>query len=250
MGTSQTDAGEQSGVQLTRNLPIGTGYGYNLYAMNGQQENYQAQVSAQNNVGTYQAGAAEQNGQRGYQTQLSGGVAMLGGNAYLTRSITNSFGVVQVPGYANVDVYAYNQYVGKTDANGNLLVPNLLPYQANTIKIEPNDLPLDAQVNTVQLTAIPYNNSGVLLRFPVTASNGATMRVLLAPNQPVPAGAEAQLSGQTETFPIVEDGRLYLTGLQAHNTVLVHWDHRSCQFQLNYSRSKDPLPDLGDQLCH
>ena len=117
-------------------------------------------------------------GQNGYNAQVSGGVALLDNHLFLSREVTNSFGLVEVPGFANVDVYAYNQLVTRTDKRGNALIPNLMPYQDNIVKIDPSTLPIDTQINTVELNAVPYFRSGVLLRFPVERIQAAVMTVV------------------------------------------------------------------------
>ena len=104
---------------------------------------------------------------------------VFGGDTFLSRTIDQGFGVVQVPGYANVQVYADNQPVAVTNDKGNALVPRLRPYEDNSIRIEQADLPLDAEIDTLQLKAVPFRRSGVEVIFPVRRSLGALLIMLL-----------------------------------------------------------------------
>jgi outer membrane usher protein len=55
------------------------------------------EVKLQNEVGTYTLLADQSLSQTAFRGSASGGVAFLGGSAFLSRRITDSFAVVQVP---------------------------------------------------------------------------------------------------------------------------------------------------------
>jgi outer membrane usher protein len=171
----------------------------------------------------------------------------------LSRRITDSFAVVQVPDYSGVGIYADNQLVARTDADGNALLPRLRPYQKNTVRIEQADLPLDAQIDAVQLDAVPYFRSGLLLKFPVKRSRGALLTIVLENGEPLPAGAQVQIIGdnveENEVFPTGLRGEVYLTGLAVSNRLRVTWRDQSCEFVLPFPESTDPLPHLGTYIC-
>ncbi len=242
-------AGEQALVQVQRSLPMGTGLGYRLLAGVGDSDRREAGLNLQNEVGTYNLEAGQSRGERAFRGSASGGVAFLGGSAFLSRRITNSFAVVQVPGYANVGIYADNQLVAHTDADGNALLPRLRPYQQNPIRIEQADLPLDAQIDALQLDAVPYFRSGLLLKFPVKRSRGALLTVVLENGELLPSGALAQIVGEHEEFPAGLRGEVYLTGLAASNRLRITWREQSCEFELPFPESTEPLPHLGTFTC-
>jgi outer membrane usher protein len=246
IGTAQKD-GNQGTAQLTRNLPVGPGYGYNLYAANGQQENYQASFTAQDDIGTYTAAGSHQSGITTGQIQAKGAVAFLNGNAHLTRLLGQSFAVVEVPGYSDIRIYSQNQYVGRTADDGTLLVPNLLPYQKNPLRVELEDLPLDAQVNVAEVNPIPYYLSGLVAKFPIKSSSGASMKLVLPSGEPVPVGAVVKMN--KEKFPIGYEGQLYLTDLQESNELEVTIKNKTYICSVPYKKSKEILPDLGEIKC-
>ena len=253
INTSAQPGREQAVLQVSRSVPAGSGLGYRLAAGVGDSDRRAAEVSAQNGIGAYNLAVDQFQGQAAFRGSASGGVAFLGGSAFLSRRITDSFAVVQVPDYSGVGIYADNQLVARTDANGNALLPRLRPYQKNTVGIEQADLPLDAKIDAVQLDAVPYFRSGLLLKFPVKRSRGALLTVVLENGEPLPAGAQAQIIGDNvednEVFPVGLRGEVYLTGLAVNNRLRVTWLEQSCEFILPYPESTDPLPYLGSYTC-
>jgi outer membrane usher protein len=171
----------------------------------------------------------------------------------LSRRISDSFAVVKVPDYSDVAIYVDNQLVARSDASGSALLPRLRAYQINTVRIEQADLPLDAKIDRLQLDAVPYFRSGLLLNFPVKRSRGALLTVVLENGEPLPAGSLAQIIGdkveQNEVFPAGMGGELYLTGLAASNRLRVTWLEQSCEFVLPFPESTEPLPYLGSYTC-
>jgi outer membrane usher protein len=253
INTSAQPGREQASLQVNRSVPAGSGLGYRLAAGVGDSDRRAAEVSAQNGIGAYNLAVDQLEGEADFRGSASGGVAFLGGSAFLSRRITDSFAVVQVPDYSDVGIYADNQLVARTDADGNALLPRLRPYQKNTVRIEQADLPLDAQIDAIQLDAVPYFRSGLLLRFPVKRSRGALLNVVLENGEPLPAGALAEIiedsDEENEVFPIGLRGELYLTGLAVSNRLRVTWLEQRCEFILPYPESTDPLPHLGAYIC-
>ena len=254
ISTSAKSGREQAQLQLGRSVPAGSGVGYRLVAGAGDSDFRQAELNLQNQVGSYTLGASQASGQTAFRGSANGGIAFLGGSAFLSRRITDSFAVVKVPGYSGVGVYADNQLVARTDANGSALLPRLRPYQKNTVRIEQADLPMDAQIDAVQLDAVPYLRSGLLLKFPIKRSRGALLTVVLENGEPLPAGALAQIIRdnveKNEVFPTGLRGELYLIGLAASNRVRVTLLEQSCEFMLPFPESTEPLPYLGTYTCN
>ena len=253
ISTSAQPGREQARLAVSQSMPAGSGFGYRLVAGAGDSDHRNVEVRAQNEVGSYTLGASQASGQTAFRGSARGAVAFLGSSAFLSRRITDSFAVVQVPGYSGVGIYADNQLIARTDANGSALLPRLRPYEKNTVRIEQSDLPLDAQIDAVQLDAVPSFRSGLLLKFPVKRSRGALLTVVLENGKPLPAGAQAQIIGdnveENEVFPTGLRGEVYLTGLAVSNRLRVTWREQSCEFMLPFPESTDPLPHLGTYLC-
>ncbi len=249
-GVSSQNGNMLGYAQLQRSLPVGTGSGYRIGTQIGSGSLTQAEYDYQNDVGTYSVGAYRGYGSTVYQAEASGGLAFIGGGIYPSRKIDGAFALVKVPGMSGVTVYSANQPVATTNKNGNALVPDLLPYQNNPLSLGANSLPLGAQVNKLDANAVPRYKSGVIEKFPVTNTRGATFTVKVRGGKYLPAGAQVHIVGQAKTFPVGLDGEVYLTGLSSHNIVEASWGNQVCRMVINMpAKTKDPIPDLGTFQC-
>jgi len=244
---------EQTHLQVSRGLPSGNGVGYDLVFGLDDTDQRQAEINLRNEVGNYKLAANKNQGQTAFRGSASGSLAFLGGDAFLSRRINGSFAVVQVADYPDVGIYADNQLVSRTNAKGYALIPKLRPYQKNLLRIEHTDLPFDAQVDGVQLVAVPYFRSGLFLKFPVKRSRGALLTVVLENGEPLPAGAQAQIIidnvGESEVFSVGFRGEIYLTGLEVSNRLSVIWKDQSCEFTVLFPETTEPQPHLGTYTC-
>lgn len=183
------------------------------------------------------------------RVQLAGGIGFVGDYAFLSRRITGSFGVVQVADYPKVGVYFDNQFVGRTNAKGFFVVPEMRAYDRNTISVREADLPLDATIGSLKLDASPYYRSGVLIDFPVRRVRAAVMTIELDDGTPLPPGALVRVDEGSEEFPSALRGEVYVTGLADRSRLQVRWKSQTCTLDVVYPAGSDPLPDLGKLVC-
>jgi outer membrane usher protein len=248
-GFTHQTAGDSATAQVQRSLPEGPGFGYRLLTETGPNARNEADGSWQTNVGTYTAQASEFGGTTSYRVGASGGVAFLGGGVFPSRRINDSFAVAKAGEYPNVRVYSQNQLVAQTDSHGLAMIPHLLPYQTNSVRIEQADLPLDARVDTLNLQVTPYFRSGALARFPVEPSKGGTITILLEDGTYLPPGALVRIDGKPEEFPVAYRGQAYLTGLAETNELEVTWNGQECRLKVGLPPGAGPVPDLGTFVC-
>ena len=128
-----------------------------------------------------------------------------------------------------------------------MLIPQLIEYQKNPIRVALDDLPIDAQILKEEITVIPYHRSGLVVKFPIKSADSAIMKLLLPSGDPVPTEAVAKMN--EEEIPIGRDGEVYATGLGERNELLIQWDKKSYRCEFTYEKSEDPLPDLGTIQC-
>ena len=238
---------QSTAATLQRNLPSGEGYGYR--ALVRDDASGEASLTLQNNVGTYTAGVARSGGAIATRLDVSGGVAFLGGDAFPSRRIDQSFAVVRIPDYPNVRIYADNQPAGRTDARGNALIPRLRAYDNNLISVEQRDLPMDASIGTLKLKVTPYLRSGMEVTFPIKHSRSATLTIRLDDGSPLPIGATVRVTGNGEQHVVGYDGEVYVVGLGPHNRLRANWRGQDCDIEVPFLPSKDPLPHLGSFVC-
>jgi outer membrane usher protein len=181
--------------------------------------------------------------------QAKGAVAAMSGGIFLANRIDDSFAVVDV-GAAGVDVLYENRPAGRTNAQGQMLLPNLRSYQANKIAIDPRTLPLNAEAPVVQDTVAPADRSGVVVHFGVNTEVGAAVLILARRDGSfVPPGTGLTIEGSKEAFEVGYDGRAYLTGLAPKNTVVVDDPAGQCGVSFPFAAKEDSQVVIGPLTC-
>jgi outer membrane usher protein len=232
-------------AMLSHSPPVGPGEGYHISASTAG--DYDADWQQQFSGGDIEIRSARNQGVTGQSVQADGTITWLGGEFHASRTVPGSFAAVDVGGLPNIPVYVENQLVAHTDESGRALLPNLLPYAANRISINPVELPLDTTINARSLTVAPPFSSGVILHFPVERVRAGTFQLITQDGKPVPAGATVKLNNGT--FPVVLDGMVYVTGFDHGMGALAQWPGGECRFRLEPPPHDDPLPDMGRILC-
>jgi outer membrane usher protein len=142
--------GGTSQATLQQSLPLGPGFGYRVVASQGENAVNEANAQYQGAYGRIEAdyqhlGWGTGNGGHASLT-ATGGLVLIGGSAYLTRPVQDSYALIRVPGVGGVHGTMSNQVMGTTDGKGDLLIPSLLHYYGNRIGIDDRDIPLDHDI--------------------------------------------------------------------------------------------------------
>lgn len=238
-------------VEYRDDVPSGPGFGYRAAAFAGQSNELETEATWNTNYNRLQAEIRSRDGATGWRAQADGAVAWLGGDVYVNREIRDGFAVVDTGGFEGVRVYLENREMGVTDNNGRLMIPGLLPYQANQIRMESGDLPLTAAVNKTGEAVAPYFRSGLLVEFDVVDTRGALLTVTWPDGTPVTEGSEAQVVGRDEVFPVGRHGRLYLQGVSGKTQVSVSNGNWQCTLNIHAKPAVDGegIPNLGNYVC-
>ena len=237
--------GFQGNVTLQQDLPAGSGLGYRMSLSSSDEQD--AYLAYQGRAGIASIDYSRRNGDSGVRVGATGGLAITGAGLMPARRLNESFAVVQVADYPGLTVYADNQPVGRTDKQGRVLIEALRPYQRNEISVDPTQVPMDGSLSQSMIGVTPAYRSGALVRFPVERAMAATLRVVQANGEPVPAGASASVGAVN--FPVALDGLLYLEGLANATRVRVSWNDGQCSFEARRPAGTDPVPDLGNVSC-
>lgn len=205
----------QQTVEIQRSLPVGTGFGYRLLSRTaGGDKNGTAVLQYNAPFGQYDVGFDPYHTNSKPTINASGGFVYEKGAFEFTRAVQESFALVRVPGVPNVRVYLSNQLVGRTDSDGDLLVPNLLSYYGNSIRIDDRDIPLDYDVREIEETIAPPYRGGAFVEFPVQRVRTIVGSVVMkAPEgEVVPAFGELNVTDRLKTYtsPLGRQGELYL----------------------------------------
>jgi outer membrane usher protein len=227
----RVDAGKPGfQTMLQKSVPVGTGLGYRFSASSGRFERVDGRVTVRTSFADYDAQLTWTDGNTGARVSTSGGIGILGGQAFVSRKLERSFARVEVGDYSGVRVYADNQLIGRTGSDGSIIVPTLRPYDRNAVRIEAGDLPLDAKVTEEQKVVRPYDRTGVVVNFGVEPSKSAYLKVILSDGRPLPTGSSIRLPGQSEEFVSAPGGEVYLSGVEGRTVAIAEWARGRCRF--------------------
>jgi outer membrane usher protein len=216
-GGGQSHSGTtQATVQ--QSLPLGPGLGYRVVASEGANAVNEANAQYQGAYGRIEAdyqrlgwGGSDQ----GHASlTATGGLVFIGGNAYLTRPVQDSYALIRVPGVAGVHGTMSNQVIGTTDGKGNLLVPGLLHYYGNRVGIDDKDVPLDHDIGATEKVIAPPTRGGAVVTFPVRRVQSVSGTVVIddqgATTLPAYGQIIVMVDQQRTVSPLDEAGNFYL----------------------------------------
>ena len=199
--------------------------------------------------GKASAAVSQVNDATGIRLGAIGGLAYLSGGVFPARQIAGSFAVAQVGDQEGVDVYYENRYFGKTDSNGQILIPNLRPYEANKISIDPADLPIFAEVQELHREVSPGFRQGLVVDFPINTTRPVILSLSTEDGAPLPAGARVRVNDGQATSPVGEGGEVFLQGIASGDRLSVQVGEALCSANLDMEIPNEQIPDLGVVVC-
>jgi len=251
-------------VQAQKNQPVGEGWGYRLTA--AKTDAQPASVTSVNPFVQYNAKrgivSAEYSGdfpdsgnsRESYRLSAAGGVAYVGGVFGLSRPVTDSFGLVTVDNLAGVRVYQNNQEIGRTDARGRVLVPDMGSYVENQISIADKDVPMDYSLAEINRLVSPPLRSGSVIRFDARKYQAITGKLFArvdGESRPVEYHEILmEAEGKELSFPTGKGGEFYLENLPPGTyPASFEYKGRECVVVLKVPESGETIIDLGGIAC-
>ncbi|HEY7237717.1 MAG TPA: fimbria/pilus outer membrane usher protein [Burkholderiales bacterium] len=245
-------AGQTDGyATVSKGLGIETGAAWRALAGQRTGQNYaEGGLYYQGSKGLVTADASASDTQSTVRLGAQGGLVFADGTLFASRKVQDSFALVEVAGYPDVGVGFQSAVISRTDSNGKALVPQLQPYRTNTIRLDPNELPINAELDNIEMQVVPPARSGVKVTFPVRSGRGALVRIVLDDSQPAPAGAELELIGDTKEFFVARRGEAFVTGLKDKNRLRLKWQGKQCEIDVELPPGKpDDIARVGPYVC-
>jgi outer membrane usher protein len=249
--SAQSESGTHSAqVQATQSVQTIGDWGYRaLLSGDGQVHGF-AELSYKAGWALLTAGLDRNGGQTTAQGELRGAVSVADHGLFLSNWIDDSFAIVDTNGVGGVMVRQENRDVGRTDADGKRLVPDLRSFEQNRIAIEPLDVPPDVTVPYTQRLVRPQDRSGITIRFALKRSSSALLRLTDETGRPLPVGSAATLASTGKAVPVGYDGAAYLLDLLPHNEIRVELpDGRRCAASFDYRVTSGQIPTIGPVVC-
>ena len=248
----------RGGFDIQQSPPVGPGYGFRgqVSGLGAATTLVDGELRAQSRWGQADLRQTMIDGRRETWAQVNGALVAIGGRVHASRPIQDGFALVRVPEVAGVRTYVSHQEMGRTDARGDLLLPNLLPYYGNRISIADTDVPIDRMLSARDVTLAPPYRGGAIATFPAPRQQRLSGRLVAGPGVPAIEGpralsARVSVAGQvsSETW-LGAGGEFYLEGLDAGTYVLdVIGPDLKCRAAIDVHDSDAPVLRLGDVPC-
>lgn len=225
---------------LMRPLPAdGPGWGWRLQAGAGENAGGNAELSRSTPYGQWRLGLERYRSTVGEQQAAStvyadavGALLLMQGQLFPMRRAHDAFALVSTEGIADVPVLLENRPMGKTDARGLLLLPQLNAWQRNLVAIDPLALGAEISVQDVERQAVPAGGRGVLLRFGMKKS----LNLLIALQGPqgdwVPAGTALRLQPRGGKAIVGYEGQVFLLDPEPGSLIVVEGGSQACSARL------------------
>ncbi len=250
--TAATRSGQRD-LYATASQSLGQDAGAGWRLLAGQQQDQERAEGGVYYLGRYGRVSSEisnSSDQTTLRLGASGGLVVADGHLFATRRVSDSFAVAEVAGYGDVGIGLGSNMLTRTDASGVALVPQLMAYQNNSVRVDPTELPVSAEIDSIEQIAVPAWRSAVKVIFPVRSGRGALLKIVLDDGEVAPAGAIVQIEGDKQEFYVARRGEAFVTGLQPANRLLLNWQGRQCRFAVTLPpATPDDVPRVGPLLC-
>jgi outer membrane usher protein len=255
-GYSTTSQGKTTTTLETQQpVPVGVGFGYRAALSNDPGALLSGEARYNGPIGTYDltTGLPRQ-GQMASTFTLAGGIADVDGRVALSRPLTDSFALVDVPGQSHVDVYLNGQDMGKTDRSGKLVVPDVIPNYDNRIGIDERETSMNTEITNDRNYIAPGVRSGALVAYHVRKIVAFTGKLVVrtAGKEIVPAlGAFDLVKGDAHASSDLGDGaQFYFENLPPGKYAgTIRYETGTCTFAVTIPEATQLITDLGTLTC-
>ncbi|WP_386066833.1 fimbria/pilus outer membrane usher protein [Tahibacter sp. UC22_41] len=175
-------------LSLQKPPPAGPGWGYRVETAL-ERSDTRADVSLRTSVADLSLELQQAAGGNAWRAGIEGALVYLDGHGYASRRLGDAFAVLDTGAAPGVSLYRENQFMGRSDAGGRLLVPELRPYEANQVALEPRELPPDVEAEHDRLQLRPYRGGGIVAGFGVRESAERDVELQLADGSAAPLGS-------------------------------------------------------------
>ena len=102
-------------------------------------------------------------------------------------------------------------------------MPYVSPYRHNTLALNTETLPENADIDRAAKTVTPTRGAIVRAHYETHVGSRVLMTLKRADGRPIPFGATASQAHEDGEFIVGDGGQVYLTGMHETGTVNVSW---------------------------
>jgi outer membrane usher protein len=237
-------------VQWSNAVPSDGGLGWNVGYSGGAQHYQNADVTWRTPYMQVQGGLY---GERHHYTRwadLSGSLIWMDNAVFASNQVNDAVVLVNTQGYADIPVSYENQLMGRTNANGHLLVPWVASYYPAKFSIDTLNLPANIDADHTEKRVAVMQGSGLLLDFGLQKRVSATITLVDAKGVAIPLGSLAVNVANGTRSVVGWDGQVYFEGLQRENRIqILTDDSRQCDVDFSLDISVAQIAQIGPLTC-
>ncbi len=238
-------------------LPPGEGVGYRGAFDVSKDVTLDADVRYQALFGRYGLRYNERPGRRSLTLDAAGALVVVPGvGIFPALPVRTAFGLIRVKGIEGVSGYGNHQLLGKTDRDGNLVIPSLGVYYGNHLSIAADDVPIDRSLETTEMVLAPPPRGVALADFEHSVPHfyRGTIQVQRSDGSRVaPTYGQVVITqmGEDVVSPLGLEGEFELLDIKpGTQAALVEWKDGACRFEMTFPDSEETVIDLGPLVCH
>ena len=239
----------RSGVTFARRSPYEGGWDATLRASHADHSHFQGGTRYTGEVGAVSLDMASEGGRQRWQLGGHGALVFAGDALIAGRYVQDEFAMVSTNGLADIPVLHENRPVGRTNADGYLLLSNVNAYQDNLVSIDPLSIPFGYRLDHPERSATPKLSAGTVVSFPIEEPGGAVLTLVDEAGEPLEVGSRGVDLDRGTPFVVGYDGTVYLTGVRDANRLRVRTGAGTCEAQFSRNRDASVQPDLGRITC-
>ncbi|MEG6304333.1 fimbria/pilus outer membrane usher protein [Enterobacter ludwigii] len=201
--------------------------------------------------GEVSGGVSQDKYQQTVNVGLQGGAIVHANGITLSQPLGETIALVKAPGTHGTHIA--NQTGVETDFRGYTVVPFVTPYRHNTIALDTETLPDEADVTHAAYVVTPTR--GAVVRASFNTRVGSRVLMTLTHNgKPLPFGATVTTEDKDSEFIVGNDGQTYLSGLPKQGHLAVTWgqdasEHCEADYALTDETEKTNILNAAAQ-CH
>jgi outer membrane usher protein len=224
LGFVQDGRRSSASVRAGRNADRHAGWGWDASAHTGDNAYQALRLQTQGSRGGSEVQLMSHRKATTAAAAWHGGVILQSRSIHLAPALGESAAVVELPGLADIPVYHDGLLLGRTDARGRLVAPELRSYELNRFLIKGNEVPIATWLAADSLQLRPYSRNVYRLQF-ATRLDWAEFLLTLPDGSPVPAGARVDAGDEPA---MVGEAGLIAAPLAPGRSLRVHWTGGTC----------------------
>lgn len=178
---------------------------------------------------------------------VEGGIVAHRNGITIGQPLSETVALIEAPGASNVGVSGSAGV--KTDFRGYTTSSYLVPYQENTISLNPLDFSYEVDVPITDTRVVPTKGAIVPATFSTNVGKRVIFTLLTKNGTAVPFGALATLDGHPEINGIVgKDGKVYLTGMPLKGKISIKWKNNTYSVPFELEEHKNTNQTYQEEL--